>query len=127
MEIACGGEIIATHPRSYGKAEFVFNPLHYLALLEYKANALNQAAPLDGWPLADCVHRLRRLMEARMGNPGRREFVQVLRLMEDFHQHQVERAVSEARGWALRLFLRHWMPCSLIWISSRKLINMLVD
>ena len=96
VEIACGGQIIATHPRSYGKAEFVFNPLHYLALLEHKANALNQAAPLDGWPLADCVHRLRRLMEARMGTPGRREFVQVLRLMEDFHQHQVEQAVAEA-------------------------------
>src|SRR5262245_44718985 len=27
---------------------------------------------------------------------GRREFIQVLRLMEDFHQHQVEEAVSEA-------------------------------
>ena len=31
-----------------------------------------------------------------MGTPGRREFVQVLRLMEDFHQHQVEQAVAEA-------------------------------
>jgi hypothetical protein len=35
-------------------------------------------------------------MEARMGNAGRREFIQVLRLMEDFHQHQVEHAVAEA-------------------------------
>jgi hypothetical protein len=35
-------------------------------------------------------------MEARMGVAGRREFIQVLRLMEDFHQHQVEQAVSEA-------------------------------
>ena len=40
-------------------------------------------------------------MEARMGTAGRREFIQglrlqVLRLMEDFHQHQVEQAVSEA-------------------------------
>jgi hypothetical protein len=35
-------------------------------------------------------------METRMGNPGRREFIQVLRLMEDFHQHQVEQAVAEA-------------------------------
>ena len=96
VEIACGGEIIAIHPRNYGKAEFVFNPLHYLALLEHKGNAFNHAAPLDGWPLADCVHRLRRLMEARMGNSGRREFIQVLRLMEDFHQHQVEQAVAEA-------------------------------
>jgi len=31
-----------------------------------------------------------------MGNPGRREFIQVLRLMENFHQHQVEQAVGEA-------------------------------
>jgi len=96
VDIACHGEIIATHVRSYGTAEFVYNPLHYLALLEHKSNALNQAAPLDDWKLADCVHRLRRLMEARMGNLGRREFIQVLRLMEDFHQHQVEQAIAEA-------------------------------
>jgi hypothetical protein len=96
VEIASRGEIIATHVRSYGKAEFIYNPLHYLALLEHKNKALDQAAPLDGWRLAECIHRLRRLMEVRMGNPGRREFIQVLRLMEDFHQHQVEEAVAQA-------------------------------
>ena len=96
VEIVCRGETIAVHARSYDKAEFIYNPLHYLALLEQKTKALDQAAPLDDWRLADCVHRLRRLMEARMGTAGRREFVQVLRLMEDFHQHQVEGAVSEA-------------------------------
>jgi hypothetical protein len=42
------------------------------------------------------THGTRRLMEARMGNAGRREFIQVLRLMEDFHQHQVEHAVAQA-------------------------------
>ena len=52
--------------------------------------------PLDDWQLAECVHRLRRLMEARTGNPGRREFIQLLRLMEDFHQHQVEEGVTQA-------------------------------
>ena len=31
-----------------------------------------------------------------MGNAGRREFIQVLRLMEDFHQHEVEQAVAHA-------------------------------
>ena len=96
VEIACRGETIAKHVRSYGTAEFVFEPLHYLALLEHKSRALDQAAPLEGWRLAECIHRLRRLMEARMGNPGRREFIQVLRLMEDFHQHQVEEAVAQA-------------------------------
>jgi hypothetical protein len=96
VEIACRGETIATHARSYDRAEFIYNPLHYLALLEHKSKALDQAAPLDDWRLADCVYRLRRLMEARMGNGGRREFIQVLRLMENFHQHQVEQAVAEA-------------------------------
>lgn len=96
VEISCHGETIAWHARSYDTADFVYNPLHYLALLERKSKALDQAAPLDDWQLAECIHRLRRLMEARMGNAGRREFIQVLRLMEDFHQHQVEQAVTEA-------------------------------
>ena len=96
VEIVCRGETIAVHPRSYETADFIYNPLHYLALLEQKTKALDQAAPLDEWRLADCIHRLRRLMEARMGSAGWREFIQVLRLMEDFHQHQVEQAVSEA-------------------------------
>jgi hypothetical protein len=44
-----------------------YNPLHYLALLEQVTKALDQAAPLDNRRLADWVHRLRPLMEARMG------------------------------------------------------------
>ena len=96
VEIVCRGETIAVHTRSYATADFVYNPLHYLALLEHKSKALDQAAPLDGWQLADCIHRLRRLMETRMGNAGRREFIQVLRLMEDFHQYQVEQAAAQA-------------------------------
>jgi transposase len=98
VEIACRDETIAIHPRSYETADFVYNPLHYLALLEHKSKALDQAAPLDSWQLGKCLHRLRRLMEARMGNAGRREFIQVLRLMEDFQQHQVEQAATQALG-----------------------------
>jgi len=96
VEIVCGGETIAVHARSYDKAEFIYKPLHYLAFARTQSRALDQAALLDDWRLADCVYRLRRLMEARMGNSGRREFIQVLRMMEDFHQHQVEQAVAEA-------------------------------
>jgi hypothetical protein len=35
-------------------------------------------------------------MEARMGNRGKREFIQVLRLMEVFEQEQVAAAVTQA-------------------------------
>ena len=46
--ISCGADIIARHPRSYAREDFVFDPLHYLALLERKIGALDQAAPLVG-------------------------------------------------------------------------------
>ena len=43
--ISCGADIIARHARSYEREDFVFDPLHYLALLEQKIGALDQAAP----------------------------------------------------------------------------------
>jgi transposase len=94
--IACGAEVIARHPRSYEREDFVFNPLHYLALIEQKTNALDQAAPLAGWSLPETFATLRRLLEARMGKKGKREFVQVLRLMEVFAIDAVAEAVGDA-------------------------------
>ena len=68
--ISCGPEIIARHPRSYVRDDFVYNPIHYLPLLERKAGALDQAAPLQGWALPDEFGTLRRLLESRMGRWG---------------------------------------------------------
>jgi hypothetical protein len=34
LVMSCGSEVIAPHSRSYGREEMIFNPLHYLALLE---------------------------------------------------------------------------------------------
>ena len=94
--ISCGAEVIARHPRSYEREDFVFDPLHYLALIEQKINALDQAAPLAGWRLPEEFMTLRRLLEARMGKQGKREFVQVLRLMEVFSADEVAAAVRNA-------------------------------
>jgi transposase len=93
--IACGAEIIARHPRSYEREDFVFDPLHYLALIEQKTNALDQAAPLSRWKLPEEFATLRRLLEARMGKKGKREFVQVLRLMEVFDTDDVAAGVRD--------------------------------
>ncbi len=94
--IACGAEIIARHKRSYAREDFIFDPLHYLALLERKIGAFDQAAPLQGWELPEAFTTLRRLLEARMGKPGKREYVQVLRLLETFRLEDVDAAVREA-------------------------------
>jgi transposase len=94
--IACGAEEIARHARSYEGEDFIFNPLHYLALLERKIGALDQAAPLAGWALPEEFATLRRLLEGRLGKPGKREFVQVLRLLEVFRPDDVLAGVRAA-------------------------------
>ena len=94
--IGCGVEIIARHRRSYEREDTVFDPLHYLPLIERKLGALDQAAPLAGWELPDAFATLRRSMEARSGRAGRREYVQVLRLSETFGLDDVHAAVKHA-------------------------------
>ena len=94
--IVCSAEVVARHPRLYGRGEFAFDPRHYLALLEQKPGALDQAAPLQGWTLPESLQHLRRLLEARMGRRGKREFIQVLRLIEVFPQTAVAAAATDA-------------------------------
>lgn len=94
--ICCGAEVIARHARSYAREDLVFDPLHYLPLIERKIAALDQAAPLQGWQLPEVFATLRRLLEARMGTAGKREYVQVLRLMDSFPLPTVEAAIAQA-------------------------------
>ena len=70
--------------------------MHYLPLIEQKINALDQAAPLQGWKLPEEFATLRRLMEGRMAKHGRREYVQVLRLLESFTLADLHGAVKQA-------------------------------
>jgi len=99
--ITLGASEIARHRRSYDAGDFVFDPLHYLALLEQKVGALDQAAPLKGWSLPTEFATLRRLLEARLSRKnrcaaGKREYVQVLRLIETFPLAVVHGAVRDA-------------------------------
>ncbi len=113
--ISCGSEIIARHPRSYERDDFVYDPIHYLPLLEQKTGALDQAAPLQGWDLPEEFGTLRRLLESRMGRRGKREFVQVLRLLETFSGQEVHAAVKDALRLGALSFdaVKHLVMCRL--------------
>ena len=113
--ISCGSEVIAQHPRSYERDDFVYDPIHYLPLLEQKTAALDQAAPLQGWDLPEEFATLRRLLESRMGRRGKREFVQVLRLMETFRLEEVHTAVKDALRLGALSFdaVKHLVLCRL--------------
>ena len=93
MLILCDGTPIARHARSYDDGEFIYDPLHYLALIETKPGALDQAAALLGWALPPAFQHLRHLLEARMGN---REFIQVLRLLEIAAKEVAAAAMADA-------------------------------
>jgi transposase len=111
--IACASEVIARHERSYEREAVIFDPLHYLALLEQKTRALDQAAPLVGWQLPECFAQLRRLLEGRLKKHGSREYVQVLRLMETFDLAEVTRAIEDALQLGTISFdaVRHLLLC----------------
>jgi hypothetical protein len=113
--IGCSSEVIARHSRSYGREEMIFNPLHYLALLEQKTNALDQAPPLKGWQLPEEFLELRRQMEGRLGKRGRREYVQVLRLLETFSLAEVAGAVRQALRFRAIAFdaVKHLLLCAI--------------
>jgi transposase len=111
--IACASEVIARHRRSYEREAVVFDPLHYLALLEQKTRALDQAAPLAGWQLPECYLQLRRLLEARLKKHGSREYVQVLRLLETFDLSELTLAIEDALRLGTISFdaVRHLLLC----------------
>ena len=113
--ISCGSEVIARHHRSYQRDDFVYDPVHYLPLLEQKTLALDQAAPLQGWDLPEEFATLRRLLESRMGRRGKREFVQVLRLLESFKLEEVHAAVKDALRLGALNFdaVKHLVLCRL--------------
>ena len=111
--IGCSSEVIARHERSYERESAVFDPLHYLRLLEQKSRALEQAAPLAGWPLPEGFEHLRRLLEVRLNKHGRREYIQVLRLLETFALNEVSGAVEDALRMNTLSFdaVRHLLLC----------------
>ncbi len=111
--IGCAAEIIANHPRSYDTGDMVFDPVHYLALIERKIMAFDQAAPLQGWELPDAFKTIQRLLEARQGKAGKREYVQVLRLLERFEMDELHGAMKDALRMGAISFdaIKHLVLC----------------
>ena len=96
VRIACGDQLVATHPRCWEKERITFDPHHYLALLERKPGAFDFARPLEDWDLPDCFALLRRRLEASLGDSGTREYIKVLRLLERSSLRQLAEAVRVA-------------------------------
>ena len=115
VRIECLTELVAVHPRHWGREHVTYDPVHYLALLERKPGAIDVARPLADWALPECFSVLRRRLESDLGHRGTREFIKVLRLMERCTLNQLAGAVIAAlemgatESDAIALVLAHRM------------------
>jgi transposase len=94
------GKVVAEHRRFWGKEGVFFNYRHYLPLLERKPGSLDHALPLADLNLPQCFETLRRrlIMEQDKEGDGTREFIKVLRLLEDHPMAKLRQAVEKALG-----------------------------
>ena len=88
-------KLVARHVRCWDHERTLYNPIHYLALLERKPGGFDYAKPLETWDLPDCFDLLRRRLEAD-DKHGTRGFIRVLRLLEHHTLAQLTDAVEYA-------------------------------
>ena len=92
--VRCAGEVIADHPRFFGRDRTIHDPWHYLPVLVTKPGALRNGAPFQDWDLPPALARLRRKLGT--GDEADRRFVRVLAAVLDDGLEAVEAAVREA-------------------------------
>jgi transposase len=109
--IATAGHVVATHVRSFEHGTQVIEPRHVLRLLERKYRAIAESTAIQQWALPPVFEELRERLRREVRKPDR-EWVGVLRLLEEHGEEDVEAAVKEAlvRGTprleSVRLLLR---------------------
>ncbi|MCX6004051.1 MAG: IS21 family transposase, partial [Chloroflexi bacterium] len=95
VEICHYNMIIAVHNRCWDKEQQIFDPLHYLPLLERKPGSLPYAKTLKKLVLPQCFAILQSRLEADQAD-GRREYIRVLRLLEKYTVEQLTAAIGKA-------------------------------
>jgi transposase len=96
ISVSVGADLVASHRRHWGREHTTYDPRHYLALLERKPGAFDFARPLEHWELPSTFALLRRRLEADLGSQGTREFIKVLRLMEQTTLAELTGAIEAA-------------------------------
>ena len=96
VEIFFENKRIASHQRCYGAEEIVFNPIHYLKLLERKIGAFEQAAPLKNWKLPPIFQKTLEILCLKNPKEGRRSYVRILQFLENDSVEDLSEALKVA-------------------------------
>lgn len=92
-----GVDVIATHERSFERHRMIFDPWHYLPLLQRKPGALRDGAPFKGWELPKPLQMIRKHYQKQRG--GERDFVELLSFYQTHGHDAVEMACELAASY----------------------------
>lgn len=93
--VVLNDQVVGMHRRHLGRDKVVYDPWHYLAVLEQKPGALRNGAPFKRWDLPALVQEVRSRLEGH--SDGDRQFVAILSVVGRYGLD----AVAEACGQAL--------------------------
>jgi len=99
IEVLSLEQIIATHPRCFGREKDIFEPMHYLDILVQRPGAFEHAIPMRQWRKEWPAVYETLLSELRMRWPegrGVREFLAILKLHQDHPAQRIKQAIQEA-------------------------------
>jgi transposase len=88
------GAVVGTHKRHLGRDKAIYDPWHYLAVLERKPGALRNGAPFKRWELPEAMSEVRTALEGRSG--GDRQFVSILSVVSRYGLEPVATACTQA-------------------------------
>jgi len=91
-------DVVGDHPRQFGRNKTVFNPWHYLPVLDRKPGALRNGAPFKNWDLPVAIKRVQNRLQRIYADWDR----QVVGILNTVPICGLE-AVDEACQQALRL------------------------
>jgi transposase len=88
------GDVVAKHPRCFGRNQTIYDPWHYVPVLARKPGALRNGAPFKDWVLPGALERVRRKLAAV--DDGDRQMVDLLSAVLTDGLAAVEAACAEA-------------------------------
>lgn len=88
------GTVVGFHQRYLGRDKIIYDPWHYLAVLEQKPGALRNGAPFKRWDLPDSMQEVRKILEGRPD--GDRQFVNILSVVRRYGLEAVAKACAQA-------------------------------
>ena len=94
IKIISNGRLVAEHERHFGREKTIFNPWHYLPVLQRKPGALRNGAPFKDWQLPDSLQST--LSSLKKFPDWDRQFVAILSAVQTHGISAVEKACEEA-------------------------------